>query len=230
VIRTNSASASSGSIARQRAETVRSNRHAFDHRRTERFVAGLHVGEIEIGEHVRQEREDAVADGVPEVEHSPRRAGETRSVDDIAAAIENRLEELSVVVGIVLEVGVLDEDDIPRGDFDPVTYGGALPFIDSVDDQAKGVASAGLSFDHDLIASIAQPEPGELLARAVGGAIVDDDELLIDGDLADTTDDLRDGVALVVGRHNDGELHDIRTRDDASGVRGTASSRVPRAP
>ena len=36
----------------------------------ENFVAGLHVGEVEIGCHVRQEGEELVAEGVPEIQHA----------------------------------------------------------------------------------------------------------------------------------------------------------------
>src|ERR1700730_15127927 len=37
---------------------------------TEGLVAGLHVGEVQVGEHVRRQREEAVADRMPEIQHS----------------------------------------------------------------------------------------------------------------------------------------------------------------
>ena len=40
---------------------------ALDDLATERLVAGLHIGEIEIGEHVREQREDPIAHGVPAI-------------------------------------------------------------------------------------------------------------------------------------------------------------------
>src|SRR2546421_6144197 len=43
------------------------------------FVASLHVGEAEIGQHVRVHREELVADGVPEIEHAVWRAEEPRT-------------------------------------------------------------------------------------------------------------------------------------------------------
>ena len=38
------------------------------------LVTGLHIGEVEIGEHVRKQREQTIAERVPKVKHSVRPA------------------------------------------------------------------------------------------------------------------------------------------------------------
>src|SRR5271166_4804007 len=45
------------------------NLNRLDDFAAKRLVAGLHIGQIKIGEHVRKQSEKAVADPVPEIEH-----------------------------------------------------------------------------------------------------------------------------------------------------------------
>ena len=52
------------------AEAVLLDVDRLDHLAAEGLVAGLHVGQVQVGEHVRQHVQEAVADGVPEVEHA----------------------------------------------------------------------------------------------------------------------------------------------------------------
>ena len=40
---------------------------------------------------------------------------EARAEDDVGVAVDDRLDELPVLVRVVLEVGVLDDDDVARG-------------------------------------------------------------------------------------------------------------------
>ena len=66
----------------------------------EHLVAGLHVGEVQVGEHVRDSGQQPVADGVPEVEHAVRLAGqEARAEDDVGLAVEDRAEQLPYSAG-----------------------------------------------------------------------------------------------------------------------------------
>ena len=58
-----------------------------------RFVAGLHVGEVQIRQHVAVRREQLVADGVPVVQHAVRPAEEARAEARVGAAVEDRLEQ-----------------------------------------------------------------------------------------------------------------------------------------
>ena len=54
---------------------------------------------------------------MPKIVDALRPPEETRTVDDVGAAVENRSEELAVVLGIVFKVGVLHQDDVARGGF-----------------------------------------------------------------------------------------------------------------
>ena len=58
-----------------------------------RLVAGLHVGEVEVREHVAERGEAEVADGVPEVEHPVRAAEEAGAEDRVGPAVDDRLEQ-----------------------------------------------------------------------------------------------------------------------------------------
>ena len=64
----------------------------LDHLTPERLVTGLHVGEVQVGEHVRRGGEQPVADRVPVVEDAVRATGEEpRPVDHVGVAGEQRL-------------------------------------------------------------------------------------------------------------------------------------------
>ena len=55
-----------------------------------------------------------------------RRRQEARAVDDVGAAVEDRREQLRVLGGIELEVGVLDEEDVAGGERQAHADRGAL--------------------------------------------------------------------------------------------------------
>ena len=74
--------------------------------------------------------EQAVAQGVAEVEHAPALAGEeARAVDHVGAVLEERPHELGEVARVVLEVGVLEDDQVAGGGGDPGAHRGALAAI-----------------------------------------------------------------------------------------------------
>ena len=69
------------------AEALFLEGYGLDEFAFENFVAGLHVGEVEIGRHVRQESEELVAEGVPEIQHAVLvRADEARAEDGVRLA------------------------------------------------------------------------------------------------------------------------------------------------
>jgi len=76
----------------------------------ERLEAGLHVGEIQVGEHVRQHREETVAEAVPVIEHPmglpAREAGPEHH---IRPARHDGFDHAGMLVRVVFEIGVLDE-------------------------------------------------------------------------------------------------------------------------
>ena len=119
------------------AEAVFLEGDGLDQFAFENFVAGLHVGEVEIGRHVRQESEKLVAEGVPEVEHAVFvRADEAGAEDRVRLTAENWLEQGGVVRWVVFKVGVLDEHDSCRSFADAGSQGGALALITLVPVQA----------------------------------------------------------------------------------------------
>ncbi len=122
------------------AEAVFLELYGLDEFAFENFVAGLHVREVEIGRHVRQEGEELVAEGVPEIEYAVlMRAVESGAEDGVRLAAENGLEQRGVVGGIVFEVGVLDEHDVRRGFADAGSQGSAFALIALVPVQADAL-------------------------------------------------------------------------------------------
>ena len=61
-----------GDNFRFKAKSIFLDRDALNNVPPEDFVARLHIGEVEIGKHVRHERQHAVTEGMPEVEDSVR--------------------------------------------------------------------------------------------------------------------------------------------------------------
>ena len=119
------------------AKAVFLERYGLDEFAFENFVAGFHVGEVEIGCHVRQEGEELVAEGVPEIEHAVLvRADEAGAEDGVRLAAENGLEQRGVVRRVVFEVGVLDEHDVRRGFADASSQGGTFALVAVVPVQA----------------------------------------------------------------------------------------------
>ena len=81
----------------------------------EDLVAGLHVGQDGVVEHVGHERQELIGDHVPEHDGTPRTAQEARTVDDVGDAVLDGLEQHGVIARVVLEVGVLDQDHVAAG-------------------------------------------------------------------------------------------------------------------
>src|SRR5262249_7143607 len=76
----------------------------------------FHVGQVQVVEHVRQEGQKLVPDRVPEKEDAVRlSAHEARAVHDVGHAFVNGLEQQVVFLGVVFEIGVLDDDVFAGG-------------------------------------------------------------------------------------------------------------------
>jgi hypothetical protein len=90
--------------------------NALENISPENLVTSLHVAEVEIGEHVRKQRQKTVADGMPEVQDSVRSARqETRANDYVGGAFDERLQEPFQVLRVVFEVSVLNGDKVTCG-------------------------------------------------------------------------------------------------------------------
>jgi len=72
---------------------------------------------------------------VPEVDDAVGfAAGEAGAEDDVGAAVEDGFEEFGVFVGVVFEVGVLDDDGVAGGGGEAGAEGGAFALVDVVVD------------------------------------------------------------------------------------------------
>ena len=192
-----------GGELRLHAEAARPDGDALDDVGAEDLVARLHVREVQVRDHVGEEGEELVRDVVPEVQDAARGAREAGAVDDVGLALEDRRQELRVVARVVLEVGVLDQHDVPGRLREAPPEGGALALV--------GI----LVVDPDLVLLVGRPEaprlrelglePAEVVTSAVRGAVVDDDDLLGDGDRLDALQDLGEREPLVVDGDDDGQ-------------------------
>src|SRR5688572_16267254 len=118
------------------AEAVLLDADRARHLAPEHLVAGLHVGEIQVGDHVREEGQHAVRHAVPEEEHAVRHAGEeARAVHHVRATLEDGTDELRELRGVVLEVRVLDDHDVPLRAPEPGAQGGPLALVSLVEDE-----------------------------------------------------------------------------------------------
>src|SRR2546426_770028 len=75
------------------------------------LVAGFHVGQVQVREHVRKRRQEPVPHVVPEEQDAMSLPPESRSVDHVRLVFQDRLEETGVLPGVVLQIRVLDDDD-----------------------------------------------------------------------------------------------------------------------
>ena len=66
------------------------------------LVAGLHIRKIQVGEYVGHEREEAIAHGVPKVEHSVLlRTNEPGTKNRIGFSTQNRMQQNWILRGII---------------------------------------------------------------------------------------------------------------------------------
>ena len=152
------------------------------------LVAGLHVGQHRVVEHVGRERHDAVAEVVREQEHAVA-PEKPRAVDDVGVALANQLDELRIFFGRVLEVGVLNDHQIAGHRREPAP-------------QRRAFAGVGLVQQREAERRLQRVQD---LARAVGRSIVDDDELDAHRDGEHAPDDFLDRGTLVEHGHDDRE-------------------------
>src|SRR5439155_16595210 len=67
-----------------KSKTVFFNWYRLDHLSAKHFVAGLHVAEIDIGQAIRKQRQEPIADGVPEIKYAVGSAAQkTRAVHHV---------------------------------------------------------------------------------------------------------------------------------------------------
>jgi hypothetical protein len=122
-----------------------------------------------------------------------RSAQEPGAVHDVGNAALDGRQELHIVAGVVLEVRVLNENDLATGSLEASPQRRALAGIARLEQDAQPVRIERLPVDQQL-------------SSAIRGAVVNDDDLLVNGDALDAVQDLFDCLALVVNRDHNGEL------------------------
>src|SRR5579884_1527258 len=193
----------SGTLARNLGRYLRLETEAIgfqldvvQHFAAEYFVARLHVRQVQISEHVGQRRQRLVGDVVPEIEHAMRLADETRTVNHVGAIFQNRLQKPRIFVGIVLQVGVLNENHVAGGFLEAASQSGAFALI------------GGLIKNADFTAF----ELSENAARVVRTAVIDNDDLFRNRNRLHTLNYFVDPAFFVVDGDDHGHFEAIRDR------------------
>src|SRR5262249_13056661 len=107
--------------------------------------------------------------------------------DHVGPVFDDRLNEPRILGGIVFEVGVLDDDHITAGVAKPFAQGGAFALVVWLVDNAQSVAFQAL----------------QDVARAVGAAIVHEDDFFGDRYRLDALQQFADPAALIVNGDHD---------------------------
>ena len=134
-------------------------------------------------------------------------ADEAAAVDGVGLALDDQVEQLRVFLGAVFEVRVLHQDDVARRLPDPPPHRRAF---------------AAVPLLHEVLESALGGQPRHEVAAAVRGRIVDRDQLDAQRHLQHAVDDLLDGGALVVDRHDHAQ-----ERIDERGRPAAAQCRPP---
>ena len=165
------------------------------------LVGRFHVGQAPAEQDVGQHGEEPV--GRARLERDPAgRHQEARAIDDVGASLDDRREELRVLVRIELEVGVLDEQHVAGRERQPEADGGPLSHVDRAVVDMHGQVRR----QHALV---------DRAARAVGGAVVRDHDFHLDPAEVHGGHALEhfvDRLLFVVNGNDDGQTHGPRCR------------------
>ena len=176
------------------SETIFAKIEILEQRRAENFVARLHVGEVEIREHVGKQRQESIAHHVPEIKNAVRPASEkTRTEYHVGISRKNGREENRIFGGIILKVRILYQNDVAGGDGKTSPQRGALSLI------ARLVKDAVRALSHLFLQNV---------DRSISRSIINDYDFdILDRCSADCIDDLLDGPTLVKTRYDDRDFH-----------------------
>src|SRR5687767_94057 len=112
------------------AEAALPDYEAIEDLDAECLVAGPDVREIDVRQHVGEQRQQPVPDRVPEEEHAVRAAAkEARAEDDVGEPALDRVEEPENLARVVLEIRILHDDELTADLRESAAEGRALPGI-----------------------------------------------------------------------------------------------------
>ena len=159
----------------------------LNHFTLEHLGAGLHVGEIDVGHHVGERREDPVADAVPVVEDTVLRpAHETGAVNHVGTPITQGRKQSGKLRGVVFQICIMDGDVGGRREGKATTQRSTLALIHFArDDPKAGVGDLPQKFH-----------------RPVLRAVVDGDEFVDEFLRENPRHSLLNSLLLVVDRHD----------------------------
>src|SRR4029453_9433901 len=100
---------------RPKAESILFQDQPLQDRSPKGLIAGPHVREIQVRQHVRDDGEHLVRHGMPIEQDAMGTAEEARPIDDIRNPALNGRDELEVVLRLILEIRSLDDDDVTAG-------------------------------------------------------------------------------------------------------------------
>ena len=181
----------------------------MDEVRPEEFVAGFHIREVQVGEHVGEEGQEFVSDGMPEEENPVGlTALEATAVDNVGKAGDNRLEEVIEFLRIILQIGILNNQVFAGGAGDAGVKGSAFALVDFMNEVL------------DIQFRVGSTVAGHGTFGIIGRAIVYDDQFLGDSiDQFDAPNLIKDEVdrpLFVVGGNDNGKFGDNRHREAGS--------------
>ena len=120
------------------AEAALLNSNALDNFSAEGFETCLHVGEVQIRTHVGEQCEEAVTNGMPEVEDSVcLGADEAGAKNDICAIFQDWLQHNGVFRRVVFDIGILDDIDWSSGVGDAGAEGSTFALVGVVAEGTK---------------------------------------------------------------------------------------------
>src|SRR5258708_17114558 len=139
---------------------------------------------------------------MPEIVDACRAAQESRTVYHVGFSLENWFQEFSVILGVILEIGVLHQTDIARGRLESTPQRGSLACVLGLKEEPdifeRQARLAVLHDDFTLAFRLRLVEIFQQAARSVGGFVVDEDDLLIDRRCLHPQQDLLDKGPLVI--------------------------------
>ena len=199
-----------GGNFRLESEAIGPELDALEDLAAENFVARLHIGEFQVGENVRKQREEFVGDIMPEIVDALRTAEKAGAKDYISTAIEDGFEKFVVIARIVFEVSILDEDDVAGNFRKAAAQGRTLSLILRLEKDAEVAEVDGISAVESGCRSFA----GVLqldhffkdLAGAVGRAVVHENNLFARFGVDDAAEDFFEGGLFIVNGNDDGEF------------------------
>ena len=99
-----------------KAVLFQSRQDFLDDLAAEYLITGLHVGQVQVRETVRERGQELVAQVMPVIQHAVRMVTQkARAVHDVGLALDERLQEPREFGRVVFVVRVLNDDELARG-------------------------------------------------------------------------------------------------------------------